>query len=177
MENGHPHFRVQTPTSPADMLGDLLASLIDGRPVDDTTREWAVRGILSAIRRDESLDLALGLAGTGKTRLHDQLLMIQRDEHLHAALQSVALDDGVSTWQRCQRLAIEADRFMRSTWPKTKRLSAPPDHWPEYARHLWHAARTDTRLPTTASGLYGNLSRNKGFSQKATGGKLLSKFL
>ena len=114
MENGHPHYRVQSPTSPADMLGDLLGSLIDGRPVDASTREWAVRGILRAIRRDESLDLALGLAGAGKTRLQEQLLMIQRDQHLHAALQSVALDDGVSTWHRCQRLAIEVDQIGRA---------------------------------------------------------------
>jgi len=177
MDLGHPHNRMQNPTSPTDMVGDLLGALIDGRPVCDSTREWAVRGILRAIRRDESLDQALGLAGAGKTRLQARLLTIQRDQHLRAALQSVALDEGVGAWQRCQRLAIEADRFMRSTWPKTRRLSAPPAHWPAYTRHLWHAARTDTKLPTTAAALYGNLSRNGGFSQKATGGKLLATFL
>ncbi len=60
MDLGHPHYRMQNPTSPTDMVGDQLGALIDGRPVCDSTREWAVRGILRAIRRDESLDQALG---------------------------------------------------------------------------------------------------------------------
>lgn len=177
MENECHYSHVQCPVSPADKLGALLAALIDDRPVDAVTREWAVRGILSAVRRDESLDQALGLAGTGKTRLQEQLLMFQRDQHLFAALGAVALDDSVSAWQRCQRLAVEIDRFMRGTWPRSKRLAAPPAHWPEYTCHLWRAARTDTRLPATASGLYGILSRNGGFLEKGTGAKLLANYL
>ncbi len=171
------HYDAQTPTSPADMLGDLLDALIEVRPVAPTTREWIVIGILRAIRRDESLDQALGLAGTGKTRLQAQLLMLQRDEHLCEALQLVALDECVSTWQRCQRLAPELRRFMRETWPMTKRMSAPPESWPAYKRAIWHAARTDMKLPETASGLHKIVPRNDAFSGKKTGGKLLANYL
>lgn len=171
------HYDAQTPTSPADMLGDLLDALIEVRPVAATTREWIVTGILSAIRRDESLDQALGLAGTGKTRLQAQLLMLQRDERLCEALQLVALDESVSTWQRCQRLAPELRRFMREAWPKTKRMSAPPEFWPAYKRALWHAARTDMKLPETASGLHKIVPRNGAFSGKKSGGKLLANYL
>lgn len=171
------YSQTQCPTLPADMLGDLLAAVIEDRPVAATTREWIVTGILSAIRRDEPLDQALGLAGTGKTRLQAQLLMLQRDEHLCAALQLVALDESVSTWQRCQRLAPELRRFMCDTWPKTKRLSAPPDSWPAYKRALWHAACTDTKPPESASGLFKIASRNGAFSGKKTGGRLLANYL
>jgi len=159
------------------MLGDLLGAMIEVRPVAVTTREWITVGILNAIRRDEPLDQALGLAGTGKTRLQAQLLMLQRDEHLCAALQLVALDESVSTWQRCQRLAPELRRFMCDTWPKTKRLSAPPDSWPAYKRQLWHAACTDTKPPESASGLFKIASRNGPFSGKKTGGRLLANYL
>ena len=130
-------------------------------------------GILSAIRRDESLDQALGLAGTGKTRLQAQLLMLQRDERLCEALQLVALDESVSTWQRGQRLAPELRRVMR----ETKRMSAPPEFWPAYKRALWHAARTDMKLPETASGLHKIVPRNGAFSGKKSGGKLLANYL
>lgn len=177
MDLGTHYSQTQCPTSPADMLGDLLAALIEVRPVAATTREWIVIGILRAIRRDESLDQALGLAGTGKTRLQAQLLMLQRDEHLCEALQLVALDECVSTWQRCQRLAPELRRFMRETWPMTKRMSAPPESWPAYKRAIWHAARTDMKLPETASGLHKIVPRNDAFSGKKTGGKLLANYL
>lgn len=160
-------------TDPDDLLGQVLGSLVYRRPLNALARRWLSTGILNAIRRGESLDKALSLGTDGLQR---RLLMIQRNEHLAAAIRATALDDQVSDWQRCLRLVPEIKRFMR-TWPITKKLSAPPADWPSFKCCLWRAAHTDMPLPQSADSLYRVLARVAAYPCKNSGAKLLSQFL
>lgn len=171
------HFAHAEPVTPDDCLGNLLGALLFGQPLSASAREWAVRGILGSIRRREPLDTSLRLSGRGMDDLAVRLLRVLRDEHLVHALKSVALDDAVTDWRRCIRLAGEVRRFAADTWPKTKRLQAPPADWPAFKKSLWHAAATDCSLPQSARALQDALKRNGGFSQHKTGAKLLASFL
>lgn len=165
------------PVTPDDCLGNLLAHLALDQPLSASTREWATRGILQTIRRREPMEAALRLAGPGLEDLGARLARIQRDQYITQALAAVALDDGITDWQRCTRLAPLVARFTADIWPKTKRLHAPPDTWPEYKKALWHAAATDCTLPESPRALLDVLKRNGGFSPHKTGAKLLATFL
>lgn len=164
-------------TDPDELLGNLFASTFRGTKLDAFTRGWLQRGILSALRKDIPLDRALGLARTGHSSLQSRYLMTRRNHHLIEALEAVALDSTVTEWQRCTRLAPEVRKFMQQTWPHYKRLANPPDAWPAFKKHLWHAAATDHQLPDTASGLRRVLLSNGGFSRNKTSGTFLSQFL
>ena len=165
------------PVSPDDCLGSLLANLVYDEPLSASAREWAVRGILRAIRRNEPLDTSLRLTGCGRDNLSVRLALVSRDEHLTAAFENVTFDATVTTWQRFTRLATEVKKFNAHTWPKTKRLQAPPTDWPALKKSLWHAAATDHALPESAQALRECVKRNGGFSQSKTGSKLLASFL
>lgn len=170
-------FSVSNPLNPDDLLGELFAATFYKRPLGPLTRWWLQKGILRAIRRNESLDEALSLKGSGRDTLQRRLLMMRRNQHLAEAIGATALDEQVSEWQRCLRLAPEVKRFMRMTWPKTMRLSAPPDDWPSFKKCLWHAACSDLSLPQSADGLRRVLEQSKGYSCKNSGATLLAQFL
>lgn len=160
-----------------DLLGAMLDDMWSGRPVNPLSRWWFERGVLRSIRRGESLDSSLGLSGAGLSCLQARLLLIQRNGYLAAAADSVALDSAVTQWQRCVRLADEAAKFMVHTWPITKRLSAPPEEWHTFKKHLWHAACTDLDIPTSARGIRYALQQNAQFSLNGSGAKLLAQYL
>lgn len=162
---------------PDDLLGALMDDLWNGRPINPLSRWWLERGVLRSIRRGESLDAALGLSGVGKLSLQARLLLIRRNEYLAAAAEAVALDDSVTQWQRCIRLADEATRFMDATWPTTKRLASPPEDWPTFKKWLWFAACTDLGLPNSAGGMRSALLQNTPFSRNPVGAKLIAQFL
>lgn len=162
---------------PDDLLGAMMHDLWNGRPVNPLSRWWFERGVLRSIRRGEPLDAALSLSGVGRLSLQARLLLIRRNEYLAAAAEAVALDDTVTQWQRCIRLADEAKRFMEATWPTTKRLAGPPEDWPTFKKWLWFAACSDLGLPNSAGGMRGALLQNTPFSQNPNGAKLIAQFL
>ena len=168
---------INTSSDADDLLGALLGDLMCDRPLSALVSHWLQKGILRAIRRGESLDVALLLTGVGKSSLSTRLLMIRRNEHLAAAVASVSLDANVSVWERCSRLAPEVSRFVRYDWPTVKKRPAPPDDWPTFKKRLWDAACTDMALPETACGLLNSLKRNAVYSRSGQGAKLLSQFL
>lgn len=172
-----PRFATPVSLDPDDLLGELFATIFYRRPMSVFQRGWLEKGILRAIRSGDSLDACLGLSAVGQDSLQRRLLMRQRNQHLADALDAVALDDRVSRWQRCLRLAPEVQRFMGLTWRQTKSLSAPLDEWPTFKKCLWHAACTDCALPETAHGLRRAVEKISDYSRNASGAKLLAQFL
>lgn len=171
------HSEINNSSNPDDLLGELLADLMHGRPLNPLTRHWLLKGVLRAIRRGESLDTALMLNGAGKATLQNRLLMIRRNEHLAAAVAAVSLDADVSTWERCCRLAPEVVFFVNDIWPKAKKRLAPADDWPTFKKRLWDAACTDMPLPATPGGLFSAIKQTPVFSPSKQGAKLLAQFL
>lgn len=177
LAKSHPVAARNNSIDPDDLLGAMMADMWSGRPINPLSRWWFERGVLRSIRRGEPLDAALSLNGAGKSCIQARLLMIRRNEYLAAAAEAVALDDTVTQWQRCIRLADEATRFMRATWPTTKRLSGPPEDWPTFKKWLWFAACSDLGLPNSASGMRSALLQNTPFSRNPNGATVLAQFL
>lgn len=168
------------PTDPDAMLADLLDSLMTDRPVHATTREWLITGILRAMRRCESLDVALRLQPLGGGRsssLQRRLLTLRRDAHLVQAIQGVALDDRVGTWERCRRLSAEIERFTRVDWPATRGLPTPPCAWPAFRAHLWWAFCCDVGIPESARRLRELCAQTGGCLPRKDWEKMLANFL
>lgn len=164
-------------TNPDDLLAELLDDLIHKRPVNAVSAWWLERGILRCIRRDQSLDESLGLSGPGRDTLHRRLMMVHRDHYLALAVHATALDEAVSTWERCKRLADQIKLFNQHTWPKTKYLASPLEDWPVFKKCLWSAAASDIALPESAYSLRRIVERKHDFSCNTRGAKLLSQFL
>lgn len=162
---------------PLDLLGELLADLVHKRPMNPVTRNWLTRGILDAIRRNEPLDRCLALAPTGRADIQSRLMMLRRNHHLTEAVAAVGLDEQQSDWSRFVSLAPQIRRFMGSTWPAARGLSVPPDGWPEFKKHLWHAACCGHPLPTSPTGLYRVLAKGEGYQCSNKGAKILEQFL
>jgi len=171
------HREINNSSNPDDLLGTLLYELMHDMSLSTLVRHWLLKGILRAIRRGESLDVALGLAGAGKFTLQNRLLMIRRNEHLAAAVAAVSLDADVSTWERCCRLAPEVERFVSHTWPTAKKRATAPDDWPTFKKRLWDAACTDLPLPETPGGLYYAQKQTPVFSPSEQGAKILAQYL
>lgn len=168
------------PTTPDEMLADLLFALMDGREPAVTTREWFTRHTLRALRRDEPLDQALGLtnpSGGASASLSRRLRLLRRDEFLALALDAVALDDGLGLWTRCVRLADEIARFKRTEWVATRYLPRAPEHWPVARAMVWQALRCDVGIPETAKGLYGAFRARGACFEEQRGATLLGSYI
>jgi hypothetical protein len=162
---------------PASVVGDLFAHLAVGSALPAESRELLVIAILRAIRKGESIDTAIGLSGAGVRKLRTQLLMLQRDRALVAALAAVALDQDVSDWDRCCRLALELRRFVAVARPMSGRLSAPLADWPEWKKASFVAMKTGLDLPTSARGLSDVAKRMGEYSSRESGANLLARYL
>jgi hypothetical protein len=162
---------------PDDLLAELLDDLLNKRPINRLSACWLERGILGAIRRNQSLDESLSLAGRGRDSLHRRLMMLRRNQYLVEAVQATAIDQGVTRWERCKRLSEQIKRFKRYVWPKTRHLIDPPDDWPAFKKCLWLAASTDVDLPESPDRLNDIVEQNAPFSCDNRGAKLLSQFL
>jgi hypothetical protein len=149
-----PDFLNAVNATPVEHLAEVFEALATGREVHPKTSEWLVRGIVSAVRRGESIDLALGLAAPGQRSLQRQLQTLCRDHHLLRAIDLIGFSDELSAWQRCTRLAPLIRSFCHSTWPSCKYLDAAPSEWPLWKAEIFHAARTDIKLPMSARQLY-----------------------
>ena len=150
---------------------------MEHRQPHTTARLWFLNGTLRALRRDESLDTALGLRGPGRRTLQGRLRLQVRNGHLRAAVQAVAVDPELSDWQRACRLAPLVRRFMADVWPRSRTLDAPLADWPDWKAHVWHAARCDIALPTSARALYEAVTKAPAYSQHSNDGKVLAQYL
>lgn len=163
--------------NPDDLLAELLDDLLHKRPINRLSAWWLERGILSAIRRDQSLDESLALAGRGRDSLHRRLMMLRRNHYLNLAAQATAIDEDVTSWERCKRLADQIKRFKLQAWPKTRYLAGPPDEWPTFKKCLWAAAACDIALPESPYSIRKIVEQKGTFSCNNRGAKLLSQFL
>jgi hypothetical protein len=163
--------------SALDRLGLLLGSLSRNEPIPVQAAEWLRQGVIKALRKGEAIDVSLGLSGVGCRSLQGKVWMHQRALQLIRAVQSVAVDEVLSDWQRCVRLAPLVCRFMRSTWPQVIRLDAPLHGWPDWKVHVFYAARTDMRLPTTAAGLHLIVKANAVFPVEKKPATLLAQLI
>lgn len=161
----------------ADVIGNLLAHLVESHPIDPLTSEAIVIAILRAVRRGESLYEAFGLSAAGRRSLQRRLLTLQRDRHLIEAVSACALDESLSTWMRCKRLAPLIRQFVRAEWPRVRRLAQPLSDWPEWKHALFLAARSDIPLPQTPERLYQITKAMTPDSFQRKGAMLLSCYL
>lgn len=147
------------------ILADLLVSMIEGNAVSPVAREWLVKGALAYVRGEaDSLDAALGLSSSGRRHLRTVALHSARDRLLLDALDCIALDEAVSTWERCQRLAAEVRKLI-PLWDRhyANQASAAAD-WPTWKKSLFMAWRTGIDVPRTANGLQAATKRTPHYS-------------
>lgn len=154
----------------------MFGLLARGRQPDPAAREILATAILSAVRGGQTLDESLGLAGIGTRSVRRQLLMVRRDLFLADALEAVALDDRVSDWSRCQRLAPLVRDFMAYDWP-TARFAAPCADWPGWRIDLYKAAQTGLDLPLSPQGLLAALHRTRRLHASSPNAVVLSFYL
>lgn len=147
-----------------DLLAELVEALRERRPLDPLVNEWLQRGVYSLVRGESagSLDVALGLTRNGAESTPGRVRRIKRDLHLVRALRGVVVDDSVSGWTRCVRLAPLVRSFLANTWPRVRNLQDVPDGWPAWKRELFRAAQTGIALPGTARGLHKALNEAPG---------------
>lgn len=130
-----------------------------------------------SVRRGDSLDETLGLAAAGKRSLQRRLLTLQRDQYLCAALAAVCIDENLSGWQRCKRLAPLIMKFDALDWKRARRALHPPSDWPSWKQALFRAAQTDIPLPTTPERLYQIMKSAPQDSFSRKGAMLLTRYL
>ncbi|OGT17902.1 MAG: hypothetical protein A3J49_04380 [Gallionellales bacterium RIFCSPHIGHO2_02_FULL_57_16] len=166
------------PPSPVARLASLLDSLFHSQPITPDVREWLIKSFLHYLHHggEYPLDRFLCLApiDAGTTSLSTRLGLLKRNLHLAAALRSIALDESVTGWGRCQRLAGEIKKFEGRLWKLYRQLPEPPNNWPEWQQDLFRAYQTGVRIPRTAHGLYAIVNQIDGVSFNAPGVKLLA---
>ncbi|HQC94578.1 MAG TPA: hypothetical protein PK306_02580 [Aquabacterium sp.] len=169
---------MRSASDPVERLAELFLAVAWGKavPPTDPTRFWFAKGVMKAVRTGGSLDEALGLTGAGRRELRTRLQQVRRDELIAEAVAAVALDDALSEWARCLRLAEEVARLQRA-WPRVQALADPPSDWPACRRLLFAAAKVGKDLPQTAHGLRRALARNRAYSRNAAATKMLADYL
>jgi hypothetical protein len=166
------------PPSPVARLASLLDSLFNNQPISPDTREWLLKAFLHYLHHggEYPLDRFLGLApiDAGTSSLSTRLGLLKRNLHLVASLRNIALDDSVTGWGRCQRLAREITKFEGRTWKLYRQLPEPPESWPEWQQDLFRAYKTGLRVPRTAHALHGIVKQIEGVSFNSPGERLLA---
>ena len=171
-------LREKFPPSPETRLASLLDSIFYNQAITPDVREWLLSAFLHYLRHggEYPLDRFLGLApiDAGKSSLSTRLGLLKRNLFLVEALRKIALDDSVTGWGRCQRLAGEVSKFESRTWKLYRHLPEPLASWPEWQQELFHAYKTGLRVPQSAHALYGILNQVGEVSFNAPGVKLLA---
>ena len=166
------------PPSPVARLASLLDSIFSNQPITPDVREWLLKAFFHYLRHggEYPLDRFLGLApiDAGTSSLSTRLGLLKRNLHLEEALRKIALDDSVTGWGRCQRLAGEIAKFEGHTWKLYRHLPDPPESWPAWQQALFHAYKTCVRIPRSAHALYKILNQIEGVSFNTPGGRLLA---
>ena len=160
------------------LLANMFQSAITHEPLDVETREWLGRGILTYIRGEKSsLDAALGLSTAGQRGIRTILLLSVRNAHLCESLNSIALDESVSTWGRCQRLANQVGRLIPVWDARRGSLHNPLDGWPTWQRSLFLAWQAGLDIPGTAEGLLSITKSTSRYSFNSDDLKILSRYI
>lgn len=141
------------------LVAKTLNDLINGYSLDVVVHEWLVVGLLAYVRGQAgSLDEALGLASGGRAKPRRIIAMHVRDRYLAKAVESISLDERVSTWLRCQRLEEQIGRLIpvwRSHYANTR---SPAQSWEQWKCDLFLAWRVSLQgggnIPETAAGLF-----------------------
>lgn len=157
------------PDEATGLLVELLAAIERGEPVPMSAAAWFRFGVTRAVRQGETLEAGLGLVRRKGPSLQRRVIAMRRDEHLLRALELVACDEDVSTWQRCTRLAPLLKSFEARTWPVVRARLEPPGDWPAWRREVFfaaqHAERLELPLPSSRTSLY-RLARDAGLPWK-----------
>lgn len=163
----------------AEMFAELVLAGIERRLPSPFAQEWIASRGLRFVRSNEPLDQVLGLAGRGVDSLPRRLRLIQRDQHLKLAAESVAVSDEVDLWERCKRLARLLQRFEAGKWGQVgvRGLAEPPQAWEAWERHALRAFQVGEGVPLSAEGLYKRLNSNPGFSVCGGSARVLSRFI
>ena len=171
-------LRDRHPPAPEARLASLLDSIFHNQPITPDVREWLIKAFLHYLHHggEYPLDRFLGLApiDAGKSSLSTRLGLLKRNLHLVDSLHNIALDDSVSNWGRCQRLAGEISKFESRTWKLYKHLLDPPSDWPAWQQALFLAYKTGLRVPQTPHALHNIINQVDGVSFNAPGVKLLA---
>lgn len=171
-------LRDEHPPSPVARLASLLDSLLHSRQISADVREWLITSFLHYLHHggEYPLDRFLGLApiDAGTSSLSTRLGLLKRNLHLAASLRSIALDEAITRWGRCQRLAGEVAKFEGHVWKLYRHLPMPPESWPHWQQDLFRAYQTGVRIPRTAHGLHAAVNQIDGVSFNAPGVKLLA---
>lgn len=161
-------------------LGACIGALVfEGRTLPPYAADWLLQGLLRALRQGIPVDQALGLSGPGLEPLALRIRRMQRDLHLADAALAVTLDDGLSLWARCKRLAPLVKQFETRLWSRAavQHLQAPLSDWPIWQCHVFLAFRTGLSVPSSASGLNERLAKTPHFSPNTSTATVLARFL
>jgi hypothetical protein len=147
--------------TPTDHAAALIADLMRGREVGKSARMWLLLGLLGyAGKPGARLDDCLGLAAPGRRHLNSVLQQLQRNKHLAQAVETISLDSDLSTWRRCERLALQVVNLVEVWNQHYRHVAQPTETWPAWKQHLFLAWRTGRKLPTSTKGLYEALTKS-----------------
>jgi hypothetical protein len=137
-------------------LSLLASDLLAGKSilVDSPQWQWLKDGIFKYMRDDNqlSLDRSLGLAVCGSRHASTQLTNRVRNHYLILAINHISLDDELSDWARCMRLADQVKRLC-PVWTAHE-VKISDRNWPAWKIYLHQAWLTDVGIPGTPRGLY-----------------------
>ena len=165
------------PPSAVMRLASLLDSVFNNQPITPDVRSWLIKSLFHYLHHggEYPLDRFLGLApiDAGTSSLSTQLRLFKRNLYLAEALREIALDESMTRWGRCQRLASEIKKFDGHIWKLYRHLPEPPESWPAWQKNLFLAYKT-CAVPQTANGLYKIVNRINGVSFNSPGEKLIA---
>lgn len=166
------------PPTPVMRLTSLIDIVFYNQPITPDVREWLLKAIRHYLHHggEYPLDRFLGLAPieAGTSSMSTLLGRFTRNHYLVKALHKISLDNSVTRWGRCQRLAGEVAKFEGRTWKLYRHLPEPPENWQAWQQDLFRAYKTGVRMPLTAHALHGILKQNDGVSFNSPGEKLLA---
>lgn len=170
-------LRMQTAADPVELLAELCHVLECGedRQGGEAARLWFLNGVRRAMSERCGLDRALGLSGAGLRRLQARAWQVRRDALVAQAAEAVALDQDLTEWARCQRLAEEVAHLHRAGG-RVRGLADPPAEWPACRQYLFRASKLCGSLPQTAEGLRLALKRNRAYSLRTASMMMLADY-
>jgi hypothetical protein len=137
-------------------LSLLASDLQAGKSILAETPQWKWldNGILKYMvdGGESTLDKSLGLAVCGSRHASTQLANRVRNHYLILAINHISLDDELSDWAKCGRLAEQVNKLC-PFW-QTHKVKVTDINWPTWKVYLHQAWLTDIGIPGTARGLY-----------------------
>ena len=139
-----------------DSLRRLAIDLLAGKDIPANSDEWLwlKSGVMKYMQQEKqlSLDKALGLAVCGSRHVSTQLTLSVRNHYLIKSIRNISLDEDISDWERCKRLAAKVNNLC-NFW-EAHQNTRPEQNWDMWKCYLHQAWSTGSGVPTTARGLY-----------------------